>query len=40
LKRGVGEAMDEIISPIREHFEKDPSARKMYESVRAAETTR
>jgi tyrosyl-tRNA synthetase len=40
LKRGVGEALNEIISPIREHFEKDPSARKLYESVKAAETTR
>lgn len=40
LKRGVGEAMDEIIAPIREHFEKDPSARKLYESVKAAEPTR
>ncbi|HEY6283682.1 MAG TPA: tyrosine--tRNA ligase [Nitrososphaerales archaeon] len=40
LKRGVGEAMDEIIAPIREHFEKDPSARKLYEAVKAAETTR
>ncbi|HEY6282309.1 MAG TPA: tyrosine--tRNA ligase [Nitrososphaerales archaeon] len=40
LKRGVGEAMDEIITPIREHFEKDPPARKLYEAVKAAETTR
>jgi tyrosyl-tRNA synthetase len=40
LKKGVGEALDEIISPIREHFLKDPSARKLYETVKAAETTR
>ncbi len=40
LKLGVGEAMDEIIAPIREHFEKDPGAKKLYESVKAAETTR
>ena len=40
LKRGVGEALDGIISPIREHFVKDPHARRLYESVRAAETTR
>ena len=40
LKMGVGEALDEIISPIREHFVKDPHARKLYEAVRAAETTR
>jgi len=40
LKRGVGEALDGIISPIREHFVRDPHARKLYEAVRAAETTR
>lgn len=40
LKKGVGEALDGIISPIREHFVKDPSARRLYETVRAAETTR
>ena len=40
LKRGVGESLDEIISPIREHFEKDPGARRLYQAVRSAETTR
>ena len=40
LKRGVGVALDGIISPIREHFVRDPHARKLYEAVRAAETTR
>jgi tyrosyl-tRNA synthetase len=40
LKKGVGEALDSIISPIREHFVKDPAARRLYETVRAAETTR
>jgi tyrosyl-tRNA synthetase len=40
LKKGVGEALDGIISPIREHFVKDPHARKLYEEVRAAEATR
>jgi len=40
LKRGVGEALDGIISPTREHFVRDPHARKLYEAVRAAETTR
>ncbi len=40
LKRGVGEALDEIISPIRNHFVKDPKARRLYEAVRAAEATR
>ena len=40
LKKGVGEALDSIISAIREHFERDPHARRLYESVRAAEATR
>jgi tyrosyl-tRNA synthetase len=40
LKKGIGEALDDIISPIREHFEKNPHARKLYETVSAAETTR
>ncbi len=40
LKKGVGEALDEIIAPIREHFLKNPSARKLYDAVRSAETTR
>jgi tyrosyl-tRNA synthetase len=40
LKKGVGEALNGIISPIREHFAKNPHARKLYETVRAAETTR
>ena len=40
LKKGVGEALDSIISPIREHFEKDPQAKRLYESVRSAEATR
>jgi tyrosyl-tRNA synthetase len=40
LKKGVGMALDALISPIRDHFEKDPQARRLYEAVRAAETTR
>jgi len=40
LKKGVGEALEGIIAPIREHFVKDPHARKLYETVRAAEATR
>ena len=40
LKRGVGEALDKVIAPIREHFEKDPSARRLYQAVKSAETTR
>jgi tyrosyl-tRNA synthetase len=40
LKKGVSSALDSIISPIREHFEKDPSARRMYQAVKAIEVTR
>jgi tyrosyl-tRNA synthetase len=40
LKKGMGLALDSIIAPIRDHFVKDPSARRLYETVRAAETTR
>jgi tyrosyl-tRNA synthetase len=40
LKRGVGEALDSIICPIRDHFEKDPAARRLYEAVKTTETTR
>ncbi len=40
LKKGVGQALDGIIAPIRDHFVKDASARKLYESVKSAETTR
>ena len=40
LKKAVGVALDDIRAPIRDHFVKDPSARRLYETVRAAETTR
>ena len=40
LKKGVGEALDQIIEPIRAHFMKDPGARRLYEAVRVIETTR
>ena len=40
LKTGVAEALDELIKPIREHFEKDPHAKRLYEFVREQEVTR
>jgi len=40
LKKGVGQALDSIIAPIRDHFVKDPTARRLYETVRTAETTK
>jgi tyrosyl-tRNA synthetase len=40
LKRGVAEGLDKVISPIRRHFEEVPSAKRLYQTVRAAEQTR
>ncbi|MDA4125391.1 MAG: tyrosine--tRNA ligase [Thaumarchaeota archaeon] len=40
LKKGVSDSLDRIISPIREHFEKVPAARKLYLAVKASESTR
>ncbi len=40
LKKAVAEAMDGIIRPVREHFEKEPQARKLYQYVKSAEITR
>lgn len=40
LKKGVGESLDQIIAPVRDHFEKDLAARRLYLSVKSAETTR
>lgn len=40
LKQGVAEALDEIISPIRSYFEKDPSARRLYDLVKSSEASR
>jgi tyrosyl-tRNA synthetase len=40
LKKGVSESLDRIIEPIRDHFVKDPRARRLYETVRSADTTR
>jgi len=40
LKRGVAEAIDEVVAPIRTHFEKDPAAKRMLALVKSAETTR
>ena len=39
LKRGVADSLDAIIGPIREHFEKNPAAKRLYQAVMAAETT-
>lgn len=40
LKNAVAEALDKLMKPIREHFEKDPHARRLYELAREQEITR
>ena len=40
LKNAVADALDKIIKPLREHFEKDRKARELYELVRQEKITR
>ncbi|MCS7117439.1 MAG: tyrosine--tRNA ligase [Thaumarchaeota archaeon] len=40
LKRAVARALDELIDPIRRHFETNARARELYEFVSSAEITR
>jgi len=40
LKQGVADALNQLIRPIREHFEKDKRARELYEFVKSQEITR
>ncbi len=40
LKNAVAEALYKILEPIREHFQKDPRARELYEFVKSQEITR
>ena len=40
LKQGVADALNQLIKPIREHFEKDKRARELYEFVKSQEVTR
>jgi len=40
LKNAVAEALNEIVRPIREYFEKNKEAKKLYEMVKKAEITR
>ncbi len=40
LKNAVAEYLNEILDPIRKHFEKDEKARKLYEIVKNATITR
>lgn len=40
LKNSVAEALEKLIKPIREYFEKNSKARELYEIVKKAEITR
>lgn len=40
LKNTTAEALDEIVKPIRNHFEKNKKAKAMYETVKKLEVTR
>ncbi len=40
LKNAVAVALNEVIEPVRNHFEKNPAARELYEQVKAFEVTR
>jgi len=40
LKAGVANYIDKLIVPVREHFEKDPTAKKLYEEVQSFQVTR
>jgi len=40
LKNAVAKAIDQIIRPIREYFEKNPNAKRLYEFVKSQEITR
>ncbi len=40
LKNATAEALDKLIKPIREHFEKNKKAKELYEAVKKSEVTR
>jgi len=40
LKNAVAEYLNELIAPIREHFEKERKARELYDFVRSRQITR
>ncbi len=40
LKKETSEALNEIINPIRKHFERNKKAKKLYETVKKAKITR
>jgi len=40
LKSGVTDAINELITPVRDHFEKNKKAKELYESVKSFKITR
>jgi tyrosyl-tRNA synthetase len=40
LKNGVAEGLDKLIEPVRNHFEKNAKAKKLYEFVKSQSVTR
>ena len=40
LKTAVARDLDVLIKPVREHFENDPEAKKLYETVKSFQVTR
>jgi len=40
LKNAVADALDRLIAPVREHFERNRRANRLYQLVRSAEVTR
>jgi len=40
LKTGVAEAIDKLIQPVREHFEKNGNVRELFKAVKSAKITR
>lgn len=40
LKKAVAEKINELVKPVREHFEQDPEAKKLKEQVESFEVTR
>jgi len=40
LKAATADYIDKLIAPVREHFEKDPTAKKLYEEVKSYQVTR
>jgi len=40
LKQGVTDSLNELIKPVRDHFEKNKKAKELYESVAGFKITR